>query len=572
MTVEQAIELIPYTDSPIRDEWVSVVEEVCWHSQGKFPYKLVEEWRINEDANDTARRKQLFQPVTKQIYQDGLRGAKSKILNSDYQLGELPESFVDYVLEKTFVIGTDEYDFYNFITDYLYDRSIEDPNGAVIFYPRQLDKLEDMYVDGEWVDVNSSPEPLDIDIAFVPSSKIVDIEDYFAFEKGMFTFVQDDREYAEPYYLLFTDFEIIAIYPVGKKDREVIYNYVSLYEHQIGFMPHIPPMGIITSFEGQHYKRSIMDSFLPHANDALLLYSDYKLNLVKSNYSTEIRREIKCSKCSGTGVIPDHRLVNKTGQEHTRPCTGCNGEGKIAEQNPTGVIIVPQPKGLEQDPIDPRAFSSWIERPLEPIRLTHEKYMEAYDAAQNSILPPKAKTEAESGESLRRQRERYENWVTMMGRAYFHILQNSVNIIDAYYEPFNQQPIEIIEPEHYDLKTIDEKASEVSDYKTKGVSFIAMDRYDDLIRSEYGDDPIKIKAAKAQMLFDRLMFVEESTIVMKKAAGIFTLAECRKHELASSIISQLSRRPEFESWTVDEVVIQAQIVYDSLPTDQTLVI
>lgn len=511
-----------------------VYEELRWHSFGVFPKRLVSDFRTNEDEKDLKQRKEIHQPITTNDFTRCIQGALETIKNSEYSMSEINDNtreVANVILEEL---------------DDLFHKGIVDPNGLYAILPKDVFSYD--------VDADLNAATFELECYFFHFDQIEHTED------GVIVLEHRPKKNEEIKKLLLTNSEIILI-----SDKE----YSSIYEHQFGFIPIFEPHGV----KGDHCKNSLAYPFIPEGNIALQLFSDWLLGVIRNNYSTEVRRELECVACDGEGRIVDPHLTESYGRELKTVCKVCNGKGRIIEANPSGVIIIPDSNNAASQEINPKDFAAFIERPIEPVKYTDEKWREALDGAIKNISPPKAKVSAESGESIKQQRKNYETWVQTLGNFYFYIIENVTNIVDTYINvPQSRKELTITSPKTYDSLDAEGKVLEIEQLIKQGSSFIARSKYQDFIEHEYKEDPIKLKSAKLLPKFDVLFFSNDETLLQKKAAGVVTDRQCQKHEFSSIIFMELEEREDYLEWSDERTLQEANSLFNTLaPPVNTLI-
>lgn len=513
----------------IRECQAEVYEELRWHSLGVFPARLVHEFRTNEDEKDLKQRKDIHQPITTNDFHRCIQGALETIKNSEYSMSEINDNtreVANVILERL---------------DELFNDGITDPNGLYAILPK------DIFSYDLEADLNGVVGSIELDAYFFNFDQVEYTDD------GVILWQYRPEKSKEINKLLLTDSEIVLITKDG---------YSSIYEHQFGFTPIFEPQGI----KGEHCKNSLVYPFIPEGNVALQLFSDWLLGVIRNNYSTEIRRELDCVVCDGEGKFIDAVLTESYGKEVKTPCKACDGKGKIFESNPSGVIIIPDSStNAASTEISPKDFAAFIERPIEPVKYTDEKWREALDSAIRNISPPKAKVSAESGESIREQRKQYENWVQTLGNFYFYIIENVTNLVDTYLNiPQSRKELTIKVPKSYDSLDADGKVLEINELKKQGSSFIARSKYQDFIEHEYKDQPKKLKTAKLIPKFDVLFFSNNENLLQNKAAGVITATQCQKHEFSSVIFMELEEREDYLELSEERTLQEANLLFNRI--------
>jgi hypothetical protein len=425
--------------------------------------------------------------------------------------------------------------------DRLFNDGLNDPNGLYAILPKDIFKydLES--------DLNASSMSLELACYFFHFDQFEYTDD------GIVVYETRPEKNKEITSLLLTDNEIFLITKEG---------YSSIYEHRFEFTPTFKPLGI----KGEYCNNSLVYPFIPEGNIALQLFSDWLLGVIRNNYSTEIRRELDCVVCDGEGVFIDATLTEAYGKEVKTPCKTCDGKGKIIEANPSGVIIIPDSSSnAASTEISPKDFAAFIERPIEPVKYTDEKWREALNGAIKNISPPRAKISAESGESIREQRKQYETWVQTLGGFYFYIIENVTNLVDTYINvPQSRKELVITAPKSYDSLDADAKIIEINDLKKQGSSFVARSKYQNFIEHEYKEQPKQLKTAKLIPKFDVLFFSNNDMLLQNKAAGVITPQQCQKHEFASVIFMELEENEDYLEWSDERTLQEANNVFNTI--------
>ncbi len=384
MIDESIIALYTGNQHPVHrfyNESVELESQLCPHSDGEYPTKLIDEARPNEPHLYKQYRKNVFEPITKTYYTKVLN-VFSKIRIADDWGVKYPESGTYPPSQSPKEYLQDNYPDFGSIENWYFsvalDSLLDDSNSVMAVFPEKTPLNDNEYVE-PIVHIFDSTQTIEFRNKQLCVVKILDIPDNDYELLDGFSFPVDK--------VVMIFFDANTVEKWVKVEENDTTKFVLYYEwsHNMGILPCLKIGGSIKEYKyGEKLFESFIQSCVPHWNEAIRRYSDHQVNMALHLHPD--RWEIadqECRVCKGSGTIQS----TITGTRESTPCGNCHGAGKVMVKTPFGTKVVrPDVKtgptnGMSM-PIPPAGY---IERPIETIDYLNKEWKSCVQQGLSSL-------------------------------------------------------------------------------------------------------------------------------------------------------------------------------------------
>lgn len=349
VTINQAFiaEYLESKKAPIQKDKELLHKRLKNHSDGLFDDQFVKNYQPSEPDWALEYKKENFRAITKPYF-GKIQFVISKIFRSNdlhlYKGQESTKIIDSKGLFQYLISGLENYQsLKNYWLSYYLKRYMNDPNGVMVVMP---DKIEEY----EFAGFKDFPEP---ELQYISIDRIVCIEDDFIL------YVDSTDAW-----ILIDDTSYYRITRVKKGDA-VSYNIVSLYDHNLGYVPVVLNSKVIIDGDNGEYLDSYVSGILPHFDQALLQNMDKLVSIKMHAYPEKaIFIAEDCGTCNGNGKVITPS-ISAEGQARTGTCPDCSGSG-YATMSPFGITKVRPARGNEQ-PLPDWAPAKYIEKDLSAV-------------------------------------------------------------------------------------------------------------------------------------------------------------------------------------------------------------
>lgn len=472
----------------------SINSAIDVHYFGEFPKLLIEDWRkeIKDDKNLLEIYKGVFKPKTRQIFLDALNKTFDKFISSEYTESITKQTIKDY-LKNSNLLDT---------LRYLYEETILRPNNSFVILP----------IDGEIKILNEL---------------VVNVD-------GVKYFESDDI-----YYRIDKD-----CFEIGKKTDGKV-NWV---KYNLNYNPVLSPIGIQSrnTSKSKKYLSSIFEPLLILLDEAIVAYLDARIGFNRSNYFSEIQKEIDCT----ADGCDDGICTDNDGENYD--CHVCKGQGKIEIRSISSKTIVPYNDSNVGKDLGVGEYVGFVEPPLNSVKFARDTFDSLVDKINNDYFAPVNKNVGESEEALSIRLQNIKSWYSYIGDVFFSRYSDYLKCISFILEGDNYTRVDA--PSDYDIETIESKIHNFGEFKKQSPFFAKEYFSHEILSKNYTNDQVTQRKIEVLEQFDILFYLDETLINTRKGQQAYTLDQLKKHDLGTHIIDIVSKDKNFLDVDINDLI------------------
>jgi hypothetical protein len=538
LLIEQYLDNLVKQPHPLgHAEWVRIYDEITVHTQGKRPDKLIMTRRPYEDKGITDYRLESFQPITKDAINRAIQNLQRLFSNAEFRY-RVDERIAPYLNASRWA----DRDFMGWISSVVTRRMIEDPNGAIVYWPS-----------GEGL-INPTIE-IEIEPILILSRSIRKMDEdgivWLSNERSEVRFGNKTVRDGNVFYVA-TKAGFFKYVQYGKKTDEK-YKTVPHYIQAFEYAPFVLLQGEQVQIQSENgeeisFYESYFSTYLPFANEAIRQFSDHQGVMVTAAFPIREMQPIECvaEGCRG-GFIQD----KNTGDRHQ--CGTCKGTGYIAPPSPYGVLVRPKPSmGEEQSNVPALRYHSPDVAIVEYGEKNWRGLLKDAEHALNLLFID----EAQSGVAKTIDREDKEAAIDRIGsNIYNNIVRNSLIIItDLRVLSSDRFDPQVFLPSTFRIKSEQDIIDELSQLKKDGApEFIVSEVTRELMTRRYGNAPTMVRMVSLLAEFDPFFSMSTERKRDLYASGAITEAEYLFSLYAPQSLRAISEEAEFMELTGQQI-------------------
>jgi hypothetical protein len=538
LLIEQyLLNLVKQPHPLVHSEWVRIYDEITVHTQGKRPDKLIMTRRPYEDKGITDYRLESFQPITKDAINRAIQNLQRLFSNAEFRY-RVDERIAPYLNASRWA----DRDFMGWISSVVTRRMIEDPNGAIVYWPS-----------GEGL-INPTIE-IEIEPILILSRSIRKMDEdgivWLSNERSEVRFGNKTVRDGNVFYAA-TKAGFFKYVQRGKKTDEK-YEIVPHYIQEFEYAPFVLLQGEQVQIQSENgeeisFYESYFSTYLPFANEAIRQFSDHQGVMVTAAFPIREMQPIECvaEGCRG-GFIQD----KNTGDRHK--CGTCKGTGYIAPPSPYGVLVRPKPNmGEEQSNVPALRYHSPDVAIVEYGEKNWRGLLKDAEHALNLLFID----EAQSGVAKTIDREDKEAAIDRIGsNIYNNIVRNSLIIItDLRVLSSDRFDPQVFLPSTFRIKSEQDIIDELSQLKKDGApEFIVSEVTRELMTRRYGNAPAMVRMVSLLAEFDPFFSMSTERKRDLYASGAITEAEYLFSLYAPQSLRAISEEAEFMELTGQQI-------------------
>jgi hypothetical protein len=331
-----------------------IYDDLRVHADGEYPTKLIDTVRPNESQAIKDYRKATFQPITK--------GTMSKVISALGKIRRSDEWRIKYDEKKWEKIKAvlpeerlenyceESFPFFESVTTWMFNICLKnyliDPNALIIIVPLNMNKEKNEYY---------KPFP-----SLFNSSKIIDYkrDEYAVVESDDVVYFERDKVMTQgKVYYTIDKTELIRweeYYDAVKKKVGIKETWN--FKHNCSKLPAFQTEGLFRkSKENTFIYESRISGVLPHLNEAVTMWSDFKAEVIQHVHSEKWMYATQdCTHCNGEGVLES---------DNNRRCPTCKGTKKVFNSPYNNIVLVPPSNvGMGESPLPSGAPAGYIEK------------------------------------------------------------------------------------------------------------------------------------------------------------------------------------------------------------------
>ncbi len=553
-------------------DWERVYRSMIVHTRGVYPAKLLEEKRPNEPKEILDYRLANYRAITKHGINSAIDSIFRILLGSNFSI--VPsDNIKKYIDETEFSFFGEQLKFEQIFFRHVLRLIFDDPNGLLVWLPENVNSdLPPM--------LNPEGEKINVVPIYVPSSRIrVFRDNVIAFEAEDKWLVRVPvaqnkfKNQKHPYYFWLTHDFIYRFLPeYNEREKKIVwrvhpyYNlsltevdgqfiedeskaFPTLVAHQLG--------GNIALNElSQRYYDSFFGSYVPFGDSAICAFSDNQGVNVRGNFPyTEIKGQ-KCVSCKGTGKIlsKDEKTLG-----YKITCPRCDGNRVTFPFTPYGFFINEPPAPTDNETYVAMDAVKFHGAPVDILKHSYFVWEDLLSKAKEAVNILFLK-EAQSGVAKEIDREQKYEMLIKIANNFFELIEWSLNIIEAYKEPFKADRKEQIvrTPGSFAVKTAGQLTDDLTDLTTKEAppSFIATTA-NRLAQKIYKDDGEAQKIIEVLTIWDPLFGKTAQQISAIKASGGATTEDVRRHTHGYTILAMLAETEDLVKLSIEDIILLA---------------
>jgi len=520
-------EFFSYPSPAALELWANEYDEMTVHTRGRVPVKLIKERRPYEDEVIQKYRQQAYEPITKDPIDRAINNLQRIFSKSQVNI-EVPENIDEYLSENNFSGLT----FNGFIRKAIIRRMIEDPNGALCWFPA-----------GKGLEQGN--EAVQVKPYVVVSKNILHFDEHVmtwhSHEKSIVLTDKGEVYEGEIYYVI-TENAYYRYEQFGKKEDKK-FRHILIYKHSLNFLPVIVLGGELSGEINDRTNTEILfltsyfSSFKAFANEAIRQFSDHQGAMTVSGFPIREMDSISCpnNSCKNGWIYDNDRRKSV--------CPDCDGNGIILPSgSPYGVYLRPPRKGpLQDNNSDPVPAVRFITPPVEILKYMGEHTNSLIDKAEKALNLLFIQ-EAQSGRAKEIDREDKVATLDKIGEnVYMNIVFNSMKIISGLINNNEGDKPIINLPPTFTVKSEQELIDELGTLRKDGApEFIVSEASMDLLRSRYGSNPKVLFKAKILRAYDTFFTYSTEQKNNLQASGAMTQEEFLKSVHAPTVLAKIA--------------------------------
>lgn len=526
-----------------RTKAIAINKEIRVHSKKDLPVSILDRSRPNEERKHKDFRLASYKPFTSGWYGKILTQIKKIQRAEDWRISyseEVSRNPLEEYCEKNFP----EFDsLENWFFQFGIGPLLDDPNGAALVVPKNLDKL--------LLGIRETTENFEPIVKYIDSGAVLyHNEDLFIYETlegaDLPSGLRDESDQRRAIYF-FDRTRVVRAKGIRDGRYRNSWNETS-YQYNFGEVPAVKFGGVLREVDantGQKLYDSFISPILAHWEEAIELQSDHSLNLKlhlhpdRWQYASDT-----CDRCQGVGT--DNRAPMVSGQRP--PCQKCQGKKYIYYVSPFGVSTITPIKGADGLILPPAPGAGYVERPVESIGFLKaelkDKIFDGLAAVNMEYLG--SVLLAQSGTAKAQDRDDSDAFVysvashvvkRLLKDLYFFINEWRYNYLDAGKRAALLPVLQV--PKKYNLVTAEVWRERLSAAKKDGASAQSIAFLEvALARTEYGADSIEFRLVSDSISLDPLFGKTEE----EKASAVLNSGCSQDDYIISTKISAFLRR------------------------------
>lgn len=438
--------------------WEAIFYQMAVHTRKRKPVELLLAQRPNEEESILDYRLRNYRAITYGSMNRALDSAGRLLNKTQYEV-VCPDNVKAYLNKKQFEAQNTAYDFYTYSEKITFKRTIEDPNGFLVWLPT-----------GEGIFNNSvtvDPKPF-----FFCLDKIRDITpeivSFLSDEVNMIT--ENGKQVPGEVFYLITKQWFYKLVQVST-DKRKKYRLDPIYEYKIG---EIPALVLGGDMNAEGYFESYFAPYCAFGDEAISTFSDWQAIKVTSGFpyreefytECEIKKPLK----SASPVPIGEQKYKKEVHLDKFPRTPYNTIIRKIPGNKNDAEI----NGERILPADIPSLR-FISPDVKVMEYQGESWATLIEKAEDALHLNLANGSNQSGVAKKEDTKQEQAMIDKIGNNYFnHQMVNSIKFIDCYLNliPFEKSKIEVNIPSSFIIPTTAELVAEIGDLKVKNAPSI----------------------------------------------------------------------------------------------------
>lgn len=509
------------------EKWRAIFYQMAVHTRKRKPVELLLAQRPNEEDNIFNYRLNNYRAITYGSMNRALDSAGRLLNKTQYEIVANDKTKA-YLNKKQFEAQNTAYDFYTYSEKVTFKRTIEDPNGFLVWLPTG-EGLENDSVEVE-------PKPF-----FFSLDKIRDITpevaSFLSDEVNMIT--ENGKQIPGEVFYLITKQWFYKLVQVST-DKRKKYRLDEIYEHKIG---EIPAFVLGGDMNAEGYFESYFAPYCAFGDEAVVTFSDWQGIKVTSGYPYReefyIECEIKTPKKTSDPIPAKEQKYSKNIEMSKFPRTPFNTIIRKIPNNKNDSEI----QGEKILPVDIPSIR-FISPDIETLKYQGESWELLIEMAEDALHLNLSNGTNQSGVAKKEDTKQETAMIDKIGNNYFnHQMLNSIKFIDCYLNliPFDKSTVEVNIPATFVIPTTEELVTEIGDLKSKNApSIFVAEATTQLAKRKFNGSPTSKKVFDLISIIDPLFtYGVAEKISMLNSNGI-SQEEYIRSIHAYSIINRIS--------------------------------
>lgn len=485
-TIEDYIAQFFYIPEPVEKPcWIKEYNDMIVHTRGEKATDLLNRRRPNEEQKILDYRLAVYEPITTPSIKKAV-DSLYRTFNNQSAIIKCSDQLQEYI---------DNTDFYElslkqFVNKLVLQYDLDDPNGVLLVLP------EGEGIHDQSVKVNPIIELYNCSNI---KHKFDDLICVLSYEKSEVEINDKTVLEGDVYYIL-TETQFIKLIQYGIKKDE-LFRAELVYNHNIGTVPFITLGGDIKD-------RNVLESFFAgfkyFGNIAIRQFSDLDATLVQTAFPVIEELAAKCPNVDcHDGIVWDEKKQKK------KPCHVCNGTGHYIPTNPYTARVREAPSNVEMDTNAIQLLSIPSRKFLHPdvsiLEFQFKAWREFLKMGEEA-LHLNYINEAQSGTAKEIDREdKYSMILKISDNLYDNILFNLLWFMEHYLNPIEPQPVTVIKPTTFDLKSEQDIMIELGEMQSKEMpQLLIAEATKELIKKRFQDNSVSNKIFEVLNFLDPL--------------------------------------------------------------------
>lgn len=534
MTVEEFVRLYREKGGKLRPPMYADISKsyrrAIAHTRGCNMVELIKGYRRTEDAEQLRRRKELLEPITKDMFDR----------TTDKLINVLSPSLVEVNASENALQAMQKAMFWSSLQKNVIPCMIDDPNGFMVMLPKPNS-------------VNQTQRP---DLVIW----VINYEQVISYGKDHISF---DKKISGADYVFFVSNQM-AIRFIRQDDGELVLDEDYQVSYAIEYPPAIQLGGRMARAEDNSvYYASFFSSAFAHATKAVQIFSDREAMRMTANPLVIMQKQ-PCDNegCMGGSIYGLHDIPD--GEK----CGTCHGTGFIKQRWNINDVIYADKEDLDET-VNIENLIKFAVPPTENMEMQNTLYKEHMTKAEQA-LNLLFVSQAQSGTAKEIDREMQDAMLNAIAKNIYDRLVKFAFQIAEYFagEPSNK--VEVVIPSDFRGSSVEAILVKITELKQKGApTGVIYPIYAQLYNTMYANNPLARKKALFQLDYDHLHIYAD--IASKRLAS----SSEREFEYSKQLPSALNRMAN-ELGDVFLEMSQKQIAdsiesYMSLPKEQVII-
>ncbi len=509
------------------EEWTEVFNQMAVHTRKRKPVELLLEQRPNEEPHILEYRLKNYRAITYGSMNRAMDSAGRLLNKTQYEI-VANDKTKEYLSRKQFEAQNTAYDFYGFFEKIVFKRTIEDPNGFLVWLPTGAGVNDDQF--------EVEPKPF-----FFSLDKIRDINpEVCAFlSEEVNPFVEGGKIVnGEVFYLITKEWFYKLVQTSTDKRKK--YQLIPIYEHKIG---EIPAFVLGGDMNAEGYFESFFSPYCAFGDEAIATFSDWQAIKLTSGfpYREEFYTEceIKTPKRSSDPIPAGEQKYSPKKQMDKFPRTPYNTIIRKIPGNKNDSEI----NGERILPVDIPSLR-FISPDIEVLRYQGESWELLIEMAEDALHLNLSNGTNQSGVAKVEDTKQEAAMIDKIGNNYFnHQMINSIKFIDCYLNliPFNKSVVEVNIPATFVIPTEAEIVAEIGDLKSKNApSIFIAEATTQLAKRKFNGSPTSKKVFDLISMIDPLFIYGIGEKISMLNSGGISQEEYIRSIHAYSIIQRIA--------------------------------